>query len=51
MTNFYTNKEEISYNSDGGYVSSLTHKGNCSNPIHQIKKDTIYLQVKDTIHE
>jgi hypothetical protein len=24
----------------GGYVSNLTHKGNCNNPIH-FKKDTL----------
>lgn len=42
--------EDQSYNGNG-YTTTLAHKGNCSNPIHQIKKDTIYLQAKDTIHE
>lgn len=30
-------------NTGKGPVVSLTHKGNCSNPIHQPKRDTIYV--------
>ena len=33
--------ELSSYNGNGGWIKSLTHKGNCNNPIHKPKSDTI----------